>query len=71
MRVLAKDGDSEFEGGCDRVFDADEVDVLVQLRSAGSADHKAITPNHVPNGEILGRISKAVFLEAAHTLGLR
>ena len=70
MRVLAKDGNSEETDGCDRVFDGGD-DVLVQLRPASAADHDAIAPNYVPDGEILGRVSKAVFLDAARALGLR
>jgi hypothetical protein len=71
MRVLATDPNSEDLEGCDRVFDADGEDVLLQLRPAGVADHQAIRPNFVPDGEILGRMSKAVFLEAAKALGPR
>jgi hypothetical protein len=71
MRVLATDPNSDDLEGCDRVFDADGEDVLLQLRPAGAADHQAISPNFVPEGEILGRMSKAVFLEAARALGPR
>jgi hypothetical protein len=71
MRVLAKDPNSDHLQGCDRAFDADGEDVLLQLRPARAADHQAISPNFVPEGEILGRMSKAVFLEAARALGLR
>jgi hypothetical protein len=71
MRVLAKDPESKRDDGCDRVFDADGEDVLLQLRPATAADHQAISPNFVPEGEILGRMSRAVFLDAARALGLR
>ncbi len=71
MRVLAKDPNSKGDEGCDRVFDADGDDVLLQIRPASAADHQAISPNFVPEGEILGRMSKAVFLEAARALGPR
>jgi hypothetical protein len=72
MRVLAKAEDSNGKHGCDRVIDPEGgPDVLVQLRPAASADHIAMAPNCVPEGEILGRISRDVFLEAARALGLR
>ena len=45
-------------------------DLLVQLRPATRADHEAIVPRYVAEGEILGRISKAALLEAVRTLGL-
>lgn len=70
MRVLAVAGGSEEEFGCDRLFDAGD-DVLVQLRPATSADHEAMAPNYVPEGEILGRVAKTVLLDAARSLGLR
>jgi len=70
MRVLAVDGNPEGASGCDRLFDAGD-DVLVQLRPARPGDHEAITPNFVPDGEFLGRISKSVLLDAARALGLR
>jgi hypothetical protein len=71
MRVLATDPNSHDDDGCDRVFDPAGEDVLLQLRPASAADHQAIGPNFVPEGEILGRMSKVVFLEAARALGLR
>ena len=71
MRVLATDPNSKDLDGCDRVFDSDGEDVLLQLRPASAADHQAISPNFVSEGEILGRMSKAVFLDAARALGLR
>jgi hypothetical protein len=71
MRVLATDPNSKDYDGCDRVFEADGEDILLQLRPATAADHLAISPNFVPEGEILGRMSKAVFLEAARALGPR
>ncbi|HEU0086462.1 MAG TPA: hypothetical protein VFQ77_02215 [Pseudonocardiaceae bacterium] len=43
---------------------------MVQLRPASGADHRAILPNYVPEGEILGRVSKVALLEAARNLGL-
>lgn len=52
-----------------RLFDAGE-DLLVQLRPARRGDHEAIAPRYVPEGEILGRVSKAALLEAVRTLGL-
>jgi hypothetical protein len=71
MRVLAKAGESKDENGCDRILDPDGPDLLIQLRPAASADHIAMSPNCVPEGEILGRISREVFLDAARQLGLR
>jgi hypothetical protein len=71
VRVLAKDPTSEETDGCDRFFDGGDDDILVQLRPASAADHDAIAPNYVPDGEILGRVSKAVLLDAARALGLR
>jgi hypothetical protein len=70
MRLLARDSSSKDLNGCDRLWDEDRGDVLVQLRRASAADHDAILPNYVPDGEILGRLSKAVLLEAARNLGL-
>lgn len=67
MRELARDPGSKELEGCDRVFDAGE-DVLVQLWPASPADHRAIAPNFVPDGEIFGRVSKEVFLNAARVL---
>ncbi len=69
MRLLARDSSSNGLNGCDRLWDEDSDDVLVQLRPASAADHDAILPNYVPDGEILGRVSKAVLLEAARNLG--
>ncbi|HEY8200495.1 MAG TPA: hypothetical protein VII47_03995 [Actinomycetota bacterium] len=69
MRLLNPNASSGTLQGCDRLFDAGE-DVLVQLRPATPADHHAIAPCSVPDGEILGRISKAALIEAARTLGL-
>ncbi len=34
-------------------------------------DPHSIAPNYVPEGEVLGRVSQAMFLEAARELGLR
>jgi hypothetical protein len=70
MRLLNPDSSSKGLDGCDRLWDEDSDDVLVQLRLASVADHSAILPNYVPDGEILGRVSKAVLLEAARNLGL-
>jgi len=70
MRVLAVDPNSEGKSGCDRLFDAGD-EVLIQLRPASAADHHDIAPNYVPEGEMLGRLSKAVLLDAARALGLR
>ncbi len=53
MRLLNTDTSSGTLQGCDRLFDAGG-DVLVQLRPASAADHRAIAPNYVPEGEILG-----------------
>ena len=69
MRLLNPGTDSGTLQGCDRLFDAGE-DLLVQLRPATRADHEAIAPRYVPEGEILGRISRAALLEAVRTLGL-
>jgi hypothetical protein len=44
--------------------------VLIQHRPATVDDHQAILPNYVPDGEILGRVSKVALLEAARSLGL-
>lgn len=70
MRLLNPDTTSEDMDGCDRLWDDDSVDVLIQLRPATAVDHEAIRPNYVPDGEIFGRLSKTVFLEAARNLGL-
>lgn len=70
MRLLNPDTSSDGWQGCDRAWDDDTVDVLIQFRPASADDHDAIRPNYVPDGEILGRVSKAVFLEAARNLGL-
>lgn len=70
MRLLNPDTSSEGYDGCDRFWDEDSDDVLVQLRPASAADHSAILPNYVPDGETLGRVSKAALLEAARSLGL-
>jgi hypothetical protein len=69
MHLLNPGTDSGTLQGCDRLFDADE-DVLIQLRPATRADHDAIALCYVPDGEILGRISKAALIEAVRTLGL-
>lgn len=69
MRVLAVDPNSVGTQGCDRIFDAGD-EILAQLRPASAADHQDIVPNYVPEGEILGRLSKAVLLDAARALGL-
>jgi hypothetical protein len=58
MRLLNPDTSSEGYDGCDRLWDEDSDDVLVQLRPASAADHSAILPNYVPAEEILGRVSK-------------
>lgn len=71
MRVLAKDINSDYQSGCDRIFDPDGPDILVQLRPATPNDHHAIAPDYVPSGEVLGRISRTVFLDAARSLGLK
>lgn len=70
MRLLNPDTSSNGYQGCDRLWDEDSDDVLVQLRPASAADHSAILPNYVPDGEILARVSKAALLEAARNLGL-
>jgi hypothetical protein len=70
MRLLNPDTSSEDLDGCDRLWDDDSEDVLIQHRPATAADHRAILPNYVLNGEILGRVSKAALLEAARSLGL-
>lgn len=70
MRLLNPDTSSDDLQGCDRLWDEDSDDVMVQLRPASAADHSAILPNYVPDGEILGRVSKVVLLEAARNLGL-
>jgi hypothetical protein len=69
MRLLNPDSSSGTAQGCDRLWD-DGEDVMLQLRPATAADHEAIQPNYVPEGEILGRVSKAALLEAARSLGL-
>lgn len=70
MRLLNPDTSSNSAEGCDRLWDEDSDDVVVQLRPASAADHDAIRPNYVPDGEILGRVSKAALLEAARNLRL-
>lgn len=70
MRLLNPDTSSDTVQGCDRLWDEDSDDVLIQLRPASAADHGAIQPNYVPDGEILGRVSKAALLEAARSLGM-
>ena len=67
--MLNPNTSSEGLDGCDRLWDEGE-DVMVQLRPASGADHRAILPNYVPEGEILGRVSKVALLEAARNLGL-
>lgn len=69
MRLLNPDSSSEGLDGCDRLWD-DGDDILVQHRPANAADHRAILPNYVPEGEILGRVSKVALLEAARNLRL-
>ncbi|MGH3827439.1 MAG: hypothetical protein ACRDQX_09745 [Pseudonocardiaceae bacterium] len=69
MRLLNPDTSSEDLDGCDRLWDEGD-DIMVQLRPATAADHCSILPNYVPEGEILGRVSKAALLEAARSLGL-
>ncbi|MGH4015650.1 MAG: hypothetical protein ACRDSL_17350 [Pseudonocardiaceae bacterium] len=69
MRLLNPDTSSDDLQGCDRLW-ADGEDIMVQLRPASAADHQAILPNYVPEGEILGRVSKAALLEAARNLGM-
>ncbi|MGQ0778227.1 MAG: hypothetical protein ACT4NY_28105 [Pseudonocardiales bacterium] len=70
MRLLNPDSSSKDVQGCDRLWDENSDDVLIQLRPASTADHRAILPNYVPDGEILARVSKVALLEAAHNLGL-
>ena len=69
MHLLNPNTSSGTLQGCDRLFDAD-ADVLVQLRSATHADRESIAPCYVPDGEILGRLSKVALIEAVRTLGL-
>lgn len=69
MRLLNPNTSSDTLQGCDRLWEEGE-DVMVQLRLATSADHRAILPQYVPEGEILGRVSKVALLEAARNLGL-
>lgn len=69
MRLLNPESSSEGLDGCDRLWD-DGDDVMVQLRPASATDHRAILPNYVPEGEILGRVSKVALLEGARNLGL-
>ncbi|MGH3440055.1 MAG: hypothetical protein ACRDQI_00920 [Pseudonocardiaceae bacterium] len=69
MRLLNPNTSSDDLQGCDRLWD-DGEDVMVQLRPATAADHSTILPNYVPDGEILGRVSRAALLEAARSLGL-
>lgn len=69
MRLLNPDSSSKGYDGCDRLWDFDN-DILIQHRPASAADHQVILPNYVPDGEILGRVSKVAFLEAARSLGL-
>jgi hypothetical protein len=69
MHLLNPDTSSKGFDGCDRFWDQGE-DVMVQLRPATAADHRSILPNYVPEGEILGRVSKVALLEAARSLGL-
>lgn len=70
MRILSVHAGSDGDQGCDRLFDDGGEDVLVQLRPATAADHEAIAPSYVPEGEFMGRLSKAVLLDAARSLGL-
>jgi hypothetical protein len=70
MRLLNPDTSSKGFDGCDRLWDDGTDDVLIQHRPATAADHEAILPNYVPEGEILGRVSKVALLEAARRLGL-
>lgn len=70
MRVINPNTSSDRRSGCDRFFDDDSDDVLVQQRPATAADHEAIKPNYVPDHEIFGRVSKSALLEAARNLGL-
>jgi hypothetical protein len=69
MRLLNPGTSSEGLDGCDRLWD-DGEDILIQHRPASPTDHRAILPNYVPDGEILGRVSKVALLEAARSLGL-
>lgn len=71
MRVLNPGTSSDGDDGCDRLFDPQDDDVLVQLRPASAADHEAIKPSYVPGHEIFGRVSKAALLEAARNLRLK
>lgn len=70
MRLLNPDNSSKSLQGCDRLWDESGDDVLIQLRPASVTDHHAIEPHYVPEGEILGRVSRAALLEAARNLGL-
>jgi hypothetical protein len=70
VRLLNPDSSSDGYQGCDRLWDDGSDDVLIQHRPATAADHQAILPNYVPDGEILGRVSKVALLEAARMLGL-
>jgi len=69
MRLLNPDTSSHSAEGCDRLWDDGTDDVLIQHRPAAASDHQAILPNYVPDGEILGRVSKVALLEAARNLG--
>ncbi|MPZ67472.1 MAG: hypothetical protein GEU83_18915 [Pseudonocardiaceae bacterium] len=68
MRLLNPTTDSKTLEGCDRLWEEDGDDVLVQLRPVTAADHRALLPNYVPDGEILGRVSKAALREAVRGL---
>ncbi len=69
MRLLNPTTDSKTLEGCDRLWEEEGGDdVLVQLRPATAADHRALLPNYVPDGEILGRVSKAALREAVREL---
>jgi hypothetical protein len=46
MRLLNPDTSSDDYQGCDRFWDEDSEDVLIQLRPASAADHRAIQPNY-------------------------
>lgn len=70
MLLLNPDTSSHSAEGCDRFWDDGSKDVLIQLRPATAVDHRAILPSYVPDGEILGRVSKVALLEAARSLGL-
>lgn len=70
MRLLNPDTSSQGHDGCDRLWEEGSDDVLVQLRPATAADHGAILPNYVPDGEIPDRVSKVALFEAARNLGL-